>query len=473
MQNKILHKLKNLIIYNALKIKYASVISSFRDGKDRDSKIITKLEKYDSLKFLSKYNIAFWEKAREIIINNIQFSLARKERIRIGFVCNFDDTWACDLLYKQLKDNPKFEPIIFVSRFYNGDLKIVEESYIRTLKYFKNKGFIVKNSEDFLSEYLNSSVFHPNIDLLIYLTPYSFALEKCFNLSNIPTSIMTALIPYGIYVADLKTAQYNLPDFSMFLYIYDLPFYCEEAKEKSVLGDINRIPSGYCKLDPLYAKSIISNYVWKGNSDNYKLIYAPHHSIRNREQRFSTFDKNYLTILNLAQSSSENFSWVIKPHPILKQACIEEGVFPNDSSYDEYIDKWNSLENGRALIGGDYLDLFISSDAIILDSDSFLAEYLFTGKPIILLTRDTQKFSKLGELLYPAFYKIDGTNKKGLQELLTRLRKGYDPLKTVRRRVFREYLDYRGINGKLASSFIYEHILEIGGLANNEQKHLH
>ena len=47
---------------------------------------------------------------------------------------------------------------------------------------------------------------------------------------------------------------------------------------------------------------------------------------------------------------------------------------------------------------GDYIDLFLSSDAMIHDSGSFLAEYLYAEKPVMYLKRENNNhFNKFGQ----------------------------------------------------------------------------
>jgi hypothetical protein len=47
-----------------------------------------------------------------------------------------------------------------------------------------------------------------------------------------------------------------------------------------------------------------------------------------------------------------------------------------------YYDKWDNLDNGQ-FKSGDYVDL-LTSDALIHDCGSFMAEYLVVGKPALL-----------------------------------------------------------------------------------------
>ena len=51
---------------------------------------------------------------------------------------------------------------------------------------------------------------------------------------------------------------------------------------------------------------------------------------------------------------------------------------------------------------GEYRDMFLTSDAMILDSVSFMQEYLFTEKPLLVLRKekDSESFNTFGEEIF-------------------------------------------------------------------------
>ena len=52
---------------------------------------------------------------------------------------------------------------------------------------------------------------------------------------------------------------------------------------------------------------------------------------------------------------------------------------------------WEDMPNTQ-LEKGTYVDLFMSSDAMIHDSASFVIEYLYTHKPVMFVSRDINHF---------------------------------------------------------------------------------
>ena len=66
------------------------------------------------------------------------------------------------------------------------------------------------------------------------------------------------------------------------------------------------------------------------------------------------------------------------------------------------------MKNAKIYTQGDYFDLFKTSDALITDCGSFLAEYLFTKKPILHLRTKLQNrpFNKIGKKIIENYYQI-------------------------------------------------------------------
>ena len=98
---------------------------------------------------------------------------------------------------------------------------------------------------------------------------------------------------------------------------------------------------------------------------------------------------------------------------------------------------------------------------MIHDSCSFTAEYQYANRPMIYLTRDTQKFNKLGEEILKASYLVDGKDFEGIAALIQRvIIEGDDYKAAERKEIFDRYLNYPKFNGMLASEFIYRSIAD-------------
>ena len=104
-----------------------------------------------------------------------------------------------------------------------------------------------------------------------------------------------------------------------------------------------------------------------------------------------------------------------------------------------------------------------SSDAMILDSVSFLAEYMYFNKPLLFLTRKSQTVNEFGEQIKDVLYQTPGENLEGIRHFLEKTIYE-DSKRREREKFFSEYLDYYRDNGKLASEFIYSDIVKSLGM---------
>ena len=112
---------------------------------------------------------------------------------------------------------------------------------------------------------------------------------------------------------------------------------------------------------------------------------------------------------------------------------------------------------------GEYLAYFASSDAMILDSVSFMAEYLYVHKPALFLTREGERFNEFGEMIVSVLYRAAGTDYASVEHFLDVLLES-DPLRETRENFFRQVLDYADDHGKSATQFIYDDIVHAIGV---------
>ena len=84
-------------------------------------------------------------------------------------------------------------------------------------------------------------------------------------------------------------------------------------------------------------------------------------------------------MVEMAKKYRDQVQFAFKPHPVLRNKL--ETVWGKEKT-NLYYEEWAQMPN-TALVEGDYVDLFLSSDAMIHDSGSFIAEYLCLNKPVI------------------------------------------------------------------------------------------
>jgi CDP-glycerol glycerophosphotransferase (TagB/SpsB family) len=155
-------------------------------------------------------------------------------------------------------------------------------------------------------------------------------------------------------------------------------FHARRWERKSKLVKKRIKVTGYPKLDSLYSTS-------KNESLRKRIVLAPHHSIDNSDSEWSLGD--FLELFHIYAKIPELFPQIdfnFRPHPLLKSKLEDENIWGKDLT-SEYFNALTNLPNVTLSEESNYLELFVQSDALIHNSGSFLAEYLYTGQPAAFL----------------------------------------------------------------------------------------
>ena len=412
---------------------------------------------YEYFNFLSNvapkddYN-AFMEKVFKASAKMIR----RKDKIKLGFVLYLSAEWCGDDLYYQFVNDKRFETNIFLCRRLGGgtDNELFHKDFLRGIEQFKSHNLKVVPVDE-----INTDV--PAQDVLIFLIPYFAKLPRVFRPANMTVKTLMAHIPYSFDIAIRSRGYYNR---AMFHTAWRLFFSSKIGLEVYALYnsvELQRgIYSGYPRMDIFFDKKASFQFEWKmTHPDAKKIIWAPHWSI-NGVTNYATFQWNYKFMYEFAKAHPE-ISWVVKPHPGLFFAAVDNGVFPSTEKFKEYLQAWDDLPNAQVYTGAYYQAVFATSDGMIHDSGSFIAEYQFVDKPMIFLTRAGEKFNGVGHAILEASYLVDGKDFDAIAKMIQKVFvKGDDYKAAQRREVFDKYLNYPKATGMLASEFIYHSIAD-------------
>ena len=376
--------------------------------------------------------------------------IRRKDKIKVGFYVLHSAAWFGDDLYNFFAQDERFEPTLFL----------------------KTKGFVNERSQDakrFVEHGVNlfdlddKTLTIPAQDVLFCLTPYqgTWAVPKPFLIMNLKVTTLLINLPYTFSVADRGGLLGSTFVRTLWRMFFPSTTLLEITRKKSKVGMPRGFYSGYPKLDVFFKSDSKFHFDWKtARLDAKKIIWAPHHSIVNHGPLLATFHWNYQFMYEFAKAHPE-ISWVVKPHPSLPEKVLTSKLFPSINAYKEYLQKWDELPNAQVYLGAYYQDIFATSDGMIQDCASFLAEYQYVDKPMIYLTRDTQKFNDLGEEILKASYTVDGKDFDGIATMIQRvIIEGDDYKAAERKAVFDKYLNYPKLNGMLASEFIFKNIAD-------------
>ena len=376
--------------------------------------------------------------------------IRHKDKILLGFCFNYSAAWCGDDLYNYFAHDERFEVKIFFRS--KGNAITRKEEYSPDLERFKAHGLNVVEVE------MDSDI--PQQDVLFQLSPYYQYDPKPFHLINLKVRTLMAYTPYG-YGLDQRVGFFSNWSFFRVLWKIFVPsiISLEQYKKMVKVGMPRGVYSGYAKMDIFFKKDMDFHFDWKmARPDAKKIIYSPHHSMGPGGS--STFPQNYQFMYEFAKAHPE-ISWVLKPHPNLLPASVRAKIFSNAASAEEYYKKWNDLPNAQLYTGAYYQALFATSDGMIQDCVSFIAEYQYVDKPMIYLMSNKIAFNELGEIILAASYTVDGKDLDGIAAMIQRVFIDGDDYKAAQRReVFDKYLNYPKANGMLASEFIYKNIAD-------------
>jgi len=432
---KILQVVKLVIKQTLGFIYYIRHYGNFTKGKKLNGK-------YRSLAFIGSYKPQKFILLKQYNDKNNIIKLKNKAQINIGFVVYTDSTWNIDYLYKLLNNNTRFNVSVIVRRR-NVDKCFSAKEFNDTFKYFKSKNYKTISAQD-----LNNT---NDYDILFYLDPANLA-EKQINLFNIPLNVMVLHTSYSFMLAGnkekIKLWMYHLS----YKYYTDSVYYKNEvSKYKLYTGNAEFL--GFPKMDQYYLTDC------KKTTNKKVIIYAPHHSVNYKKFKSATFEDNFLFILELAKKYNKDTFWIYKPHPLLRDHSVEAGIFKSTDDYDNYVKQWNTLENAKVASSGDYYSFFKESDAMITDSVSFLAEYQFTHKPLLLLQSGVEEYNDFGQSIVNILYKCNGKDFNSIENFIIDCINEKDDMYEERMSFFDNNLEYIN-DGEMANKRIYDQIIE-------------
>lgn len=302
--------------------------------------------------------------------------------IRCVFLALFDSVWKYDGVYRLMQKDPKFEPIILVCPVinygYDNMVKRMNDCY----DYLKNKGYNVVKSYNYENDSYIDLLNGLNPGILFYTNPYKGLIDDRYYIDRYP-NVLTVYVPYAVQDSIPSEMGYNLDSHNRFWRIYTLTDYHKSYSEQLAINKGRNVKvTGYPQIEKFIKDDYTpSDKCWKQyNTKKKRIIWSPHHTLEAvGPVDYSTFLKYSEFMQNMVEKYKEQIQWVFKPHPLLRNKL---DLLWGKEKTDNYYAFWETNEN-TSFVNGDYVDLFLSSDAMIHDCGSFIFEYLLVNKPVL------------------------------------------------------------------------------------------
>lgn len=403
-----------------------------------------------------------WYKDRAI--NKSKEAIKQKFRegkpVKIMLMTSRPGMWNFDYLYPLLKQDKRFDVCVLImpEKAYGDETmkkymqevsqELTEKNIPFICGYNLKTGTFIKPRE----------VINPDI---VFFTDFAhFHFYKNFAINRFRDKI-TFLNDYGYSVMlDQHTCNYELNNE---VDVYFRPTYRHQEMAQLYMykthGD-NVSVVGSPKLDVRFDEAYKVTDVWKPQSKSKKrIIWAPHHSDGHPKNTYQ-YNAFYVLsdfMLQLAEEYKDKVQFAFRPHPILRPKL---NLRWGKEKTDAYFKKWEDLENGQ-ISDGEFQDLFITSDAMIMDSCSFIAEYTAFDKPLLHTISPTSRvrLNEFGLDIYDCIYKADVDLEQSIRHFIDEVvLAGNDYLKEERAKVVKKY--FSKLNGKTASENIYQEIVD-------------
>ncbi len=382
--------------------------------------------------------------------------LSEKPQVRVLFFAMHPAYWRCDSLYKAMLSHPRFSPVILVcGGVEHGKAAMLRDARIMA-DFLEERGYgykIAYNDEDDSWLDIRKEI---DPDVFFYVKPYKGILPSHYEFDQFLDKLFVHL-PYGIQTTnmpELCNTRYCRLSWMQF-YETTLVF------QNSPVEKHNTRITGSTKVDAfLERKNQGPVSPWKvieGKENVKRVIWAPHHSIDGGSLGYS----NFLTIaddfLLLARQFSGKVQFAFKPHPLLRNVLYGHKKWGKKRT-DAYYKAWADGENLQ-VEEGDYVDLFLTSDAMIHDCGSFTVEYLMTQHPVMYLSKEhhDETLNGFGIASYELHYHGQSMNDIShfIQSVVI---EGNDPKKSEREAFYKETL--LPPNGKSAAQNMIDEFLK-------------
>lgn len=344
------------------------------------------------------------QKKHKQLVANLQ----GKEKIRVVFLVIHESVWKVDSVFKQMQQDPYFEPEILICPYVQYGEERMQEDMEKAYNFSKNKGYPVTKSQKEDGTWIKLEEIKP--DIVFFTNPHNLTRPEYYEDAYL--NYLSCYVPYFFLTTthDGDQSIYNHYFHNAMWKIF-MPhqYSMERAFNISSIKGRNSLMTGYPACEDFIDIKRKIVYVWKKqNKKRKKIIFAPHHTIFEGDLQLSNFLTVAEIMIELAIKHREGIQWSFKPHPILKSKLYLHPLWGNQKT-DNYYKFWKNQEYTQ-LDEGEYVDLFLGSDAIIHDSGSFIAEYLFVEKPCayLELNGETQlrSINDFGKYALEAYEKI-------------------------------------------------------------------
>ena len=359
---------------------------NIREIRGRNNMQLRKLIKYNPLTNYLRWEYIAFRQRRYVR------ELQEKEKINVVFFAMQRSLWKYQNLYREISKNNRFNVSIVLSPAQNFAKEQQERDMQELRKFFIEQGiafcdYDVANPQNAIDV---KKELDP--DILFYPQHYTPLLNPLHDSSHFYDRLI-CYYPYALWTTGGSWGYNSGMQNHAWKLFYSTKFNLEDARTFCFNKGKNAYVVGYPSMDDFLQGDY--HYEWKIPDEKVKkIIWAPHFSINsgNRIINRACFLWMADTMLNIAQNYKDKLQIVFKPHPRLMTELYDHPDWGKDKT-DQFYHLWETMPNTKVETGN-YIDLFMTSDAMIHDCGSFSVEYLYSKKPVMFMTNGEKEYRK-------------------------------------------------------------------------------
>ena len=367
-------------------------------------------------------------------IKNTKKRHKKKTPIRVVFLVQVSEIWNKQSdVYDAMKENPLFDPILFLIPQFDMVHNRVETEY--------GNNYFLQNYNDIIKAYDKGKWFDLTSlkpDYVFYQRPYDSYLPKQYRSYVVANYAKCCYIPYGYAGADVFNEGNSNKLFFRNIYITFLEsgYMASILKKKFKRSVRNRVQYfkniGYPSLSRYFSIEPVDKFS--------RILWTPRWSY-DPILGGSNYLKYKDTILKIKEDYHD-YDITFRPHPLLFGELKTKSLM-TENEIDDYL---NQLKQSDIRYDTDspLFDTLKETDVLITDYSSIMIEFFLTGRPIIYCDGGIElnkEYAHLAKGMYIAH------NENEIMSYLKDLNSGNDYLREKRNAMIEKYKE-KHLNAK-------------------------
>lgn len=228
-----------------------------------------------------------------------------------------------------------------------------------------------------------------NADIACHPTPYDLSDFRYNPRWCVGRGVLPIYVNYGYPCTSFATRVLAMENYALcWKVFFESEAALAEYSAASPVGGTNGVVAGSVKMDRLAA-------LVEPPRRRRRVLICPHHSLEGGANDILALS-NFLRYSDFFAELPSRFpeiDFLFRPHPFLFPV-LERPKFWGAAKCAAWRRRFLAHPNAAWTTGGDPLADFAVSDAIIQDCSSFLADWMFTGRPCCYMLKSKEDFAK-------------------------------------------------------------------------------